>query len=252
MNRQPTLIFHLLGLMSLLISAPPLMAQHLGPEGSPDPTISEGTHFEVTTTNDTGELVVTVDTGSTATILLEALPDVVTLHIVEPSAGPVSFTVNGLYPSAQYYLYEWNYHYYQVFTSDATGQLTFTHDLARAEHLWLRHQYGQSPVIFLDATGGDCVSVGNWDPASMTCTLTMDVADTTLHIDDPDITLDCDGRTLTVDSVNAVFIPTGSDRTTVTNCIIDAGGFFGEGIFASSNENTVVVNEITTEFGGIH
>ena len=47
--------------------------------------------------------------------------------------------------------------------------------------------------------GGDCATVGTWDPLSLTCTLTGDVAEpgTGFVIDSDGITLDCAGHTVT-------------------------------------------------------
>ncbi|MEK6651433.1 MAG: DUF1565 domain-containing protein, partial [Nitrospirota bacterium] len=57
-----------------------------------------------------------------------------------------------------------------------------------------------------DATGGDCTSIGIWDWATKTCTLTQDVYSTpkedalwtgTINIDSDYITLDGNGHTIT-------------------------------------------------------
>jgi parallel beta-helix repeat protein len=47
-----------------------------------------------------------------------------------------------------------------------------------------------------DATGGDCTSIGNWEPATKTCTLTTDVNEP-IQIVSNGITLDGDDHTIT-------------------------------------------------------
>lgn len=49
-----------------------------------------------------------------------------------------------------------------------------------------------SRTIRDDATGGDCASIGTWDPATKTCTLTMDLTDS-IVIESSGITLDGNG-----------------------------------------------------------
>jgi parallel beta-helix repeat protein len=51
-------------------------------------------------------------------------------------------------------------------------------------------------TIIDDATGGDCISVGLWNSATKTCTLTTDVA-SEIVIGSDSITLDGDGHTVT-------------------------------------------------------
>ena len=48
-----------------------------------------------------------------------------------------------------------------------------------------------------DATGGDCSTIGTWDSASKTCTLTTDVLGN-IVINSDDIILDGDGHTLDI------------------------------------------------------
>ena len=52
-------------------------------------------------------------------------------------------------------------------------------------------------IITDDATGGGCTTIGTWDSASKTCTLTSDVSEP-ITIDSDGITLDGNNHTVTM------------------------------------------------------
>lgn len=123
-----------------------------------------------------------------------------------------------------------------------------------------------------DATGGDCTSIGNWDNATKTCTLTTDF-NGTVGINDSGITLDGDGhmlysparprtdggllfnvggatvRDLTVTGfINGIRITGGGGNLLICNLLEDNG----TGIVVESSEgNTISLNTISGNDLGI-
>lgn len=51
-----------------------------------------------------------------------------------------------------------------------------------------------------DATGGDCLLIGNWDSASRTCTIGQDFDDVIISVDSDNVTVDGGGHGLSVNS----------------------------------------------------
>lgn len=83
-------------------------------------------------------------------------------------------------------------------------------------------------IIRNDATGGDCVAIGNWDASTKTCTMTMDLSISTaaggfaLGIDDDGVTLDGNGHTLTVMTVGTGVSSALKNNVTVRNLSINS------------------------------
>ncbi len=89
----------------------------------------------------------------------------------------------------------------------------------------LPEEPGLGPVtgtinIVDDATGGECTSVGAWDPATKTCTLTTDIFET-VALGSSGVTLDCANHGITrVDPAEyyGVISATGVSGVTVRDC----------------------------------
>ena len=89
-----------------------------------------------------------------------------------------------------------------------------------------------------DATGGDCSTIGTWDSASKTCTLTTDVLGN-IVINSDDIILDGDGHTLDI----------------VMNSPNSNGEYPQGGIFSIDHSNITIKNfniESTAELGSTY
>ena len=96
-----------------------------------------------------------------------------------------------------------------------------------------------------DATGGGCTTIGTWDSASKTCTLTSDVSEQ-ITIGSDGITLDGNSHTITMDSSSWwIGVASTHDSITVKNFeIIGAApnhvGISGNGL------NYIISNNILT------
>lgn len=105
--------------------------------------------------------------------------------------------------------------------------------------------------IYDNATGGDCTSIGNWDSATKTCTLTTDLSEP-IEIKDNYITLDGDGYTITGSgSLHGVLIYYPLTGVTVKNLKV-TGFRHGISIYAA-NGNTLIGNTVwNNRAGGIN
>jgi parallel beta-helix repeat protein len=88
-----------------------------------------------------------------------------------------------------------------------------------------------------DATGGDCTKIGNWNFATKTCTLKMDLA-AGVTIVSSGITLDGQGHTLTGGGITAGAV---SD-TTIKNLTIKGESVLTAAIFATGGAGLSVFN----------
>jgi len=105
--------------------------------------------------------------------------------------------------------------------------------------------------ILDDATGGDCTSVGIWNPATKTCTLTQDVFEE-IVIWDNGVTLDCDGHTVTSQTPGTgagVRLPSVMG-VTVKNCRVTA--FYWGFYLDYSDGNTLERNSATSNYLGFY
>ncbi|OGT27859.1 MAG: hypothetical protein A2Z17_01365, partial [Gammaproteobacteria bacterium RBG_16_66_13] len=90
-----------------------------------------------------------------------------------------------------------------------------------------------------DAAGGDCSSIGTWDPGAKTCTLAADVTDG-IRIESNDVTLDCAGQIVSGPGAGIGISLTDRTGVTVTNCHVTN---FDTGIaLANSDVNTLTGN----------
>ncbi len=101
-----------------------------------------------------------------------------------------------------------------------------------------------------NATGGDCTSIGTWNVASKTCTLTTDLTET-IEIDSDGITLDGNGHTITGSNTGNGIYLSGRNGVTIKNTNV-RNFFYGIYLYYSSN-NTLSGNNANSNNGiGIH
>lgn len=169
-----------------------VMAEEIPDSQLPGTLIGEGTHFELT---DSEYLNVTVDSTEPVKLMLESIPEMVTILIESVStATSTKITLSGLLPNTKYYKYEDDYHNPEKFITDANGRYTYVQDIS-VPHLVFIQANASTKVILDDATGGDCSTIGVWNTETKTCTLTTDLNES-IAIGSSYITLDGNGHTL--------------------------------------------------------
>jgi parallel beta-helix repeat protein len=195
---------------------------------------------------------VTLDSTEPVKAFIESMPAIINIRL-ESLAGAASttVTVGGLQPDTTYYKYTDNLHQAEAFTTDADGRYSFVQDISAAHVI---HILTRPSTLFMsdNATGGDCATVGTWDPATRTCTLTADV-NQTIQIDSDSIVLDGNGHALsgsggTWGGSFGVYLygrrGVAVRNLTVTNC--------GIGIYLNgSYSNTVNGNTLTGNYSPI-
>ena len=105
-------------------------------------------------------------------------------------------------------------------------------------------------TTFIDATGGECTTVGSWDDTNKICTFTTDVSEPVV-ISNNGITLDCDGHTIQATGADVgvgVGVDVSVNDSTVKNCTILN---FATGIFVGGNGNTIMDNTTQLNTVGI-
>lgn len=154
---------------------------------------ANGTLFEM---NNSEYLNITLNTSEPINIILESIPEIVTMNVDSINgASSTIITMSGFLPNTTYHKYEDNYHAHKTFITDVNGNHTYEQDLS-IEHLVFIQPKSSTKFISDNATGGDCISIGIWEPSEKTCTLTTDLAET-IQIDSDDIILDGNGHVLT-------------------------------------------------------
>jgi len=212
-----------------------------------------GTYFELT---DSEYLNVTVSSSETINLRVESIPEMVIMHIESASSAPsTSITLGGFLPQTTYYKYEDDYHNLEVFTTDANGNYTYTQDI-ETPHLVFIQPRPSTRYIKDDSTGGDCTTIGTWDPNTKTCMLYQDV-NGVIQIDSGGITLDGNGYAILPErpeyyySGYGVYLPglRGVNGVTIRNLTVQ---YFARGIFLyQSSGNTLTNNTFRENTNGI-
>lgn len=206
-----------------------------------------GTHFELT---DSAYLNVTLDSSEPIRLVLESVPKTVSLRLeLASDVASAQITLGGFPPATTYYKYEDDYHNLETITTDENGNYAYTQDLS-SPHLVIFQTEKSTKFIRDDATGGDCTSIGNWDSATRTCTLTTDLTET-IQIDSDHITLDGNGHTITGTHTGHAGVAL-LNRTGVTVKNVNIDGFtVGINVFTSvaGRANTLIGNTVS---GGNH
>jgi hypothetical protein len=204
-----------------------------------------GTHFEVTNSD---WLNVTLDSTVPIQVNLNSIPTSIQIHIASnPVVAFTEITLGGLKPSTSYWRYDDANPNGVWFTSDPGGRYTFTHSLAAARSI--RIQAGRSTYVVSDdgvgGTGYSCASIGVWNGATKTCTLTRNVNEA-IYVYSSGVTLDGAGYTVTLQDWDTVQV--SGDHHTVKNLTIQGSSpYSGYGIYLwyapySAIENVTVVD----------
>jgi parallel beta-helix repeat protein len=190
-----------------------------------------GTYFEVT---DSDYLNITFESSDPVHLILESVPDMVVMEI-ETTAG-ANFTeiaLGGFEPSTTYYKYQDDYHIGEAFTTDEDGSYAYMQDLTVPHFVFIQSQPG---TIFVPSD----TSIGTWDPATRTYTLTTDVYKETIQIDEDNLTLDGAGHTIAGGYTGrGVLLP---ERTGVTVKNLNIQKFSYGITFLEGGNNTLIGN----------
>ena len=101
---------------------------------------------------------------------------------------------------------------------------------------------GATKSIKDNATGGDCTSIGTWNVASKTCTLTTDLTES-IEIDSDGITLNGNGHTITGSSTGNGIYLSGRNGATIKNTNVRE---FLDGIYLDSSSNNTLSGNIAS------
>jgi len=203
-----------------------------------------GTHFDLDTP---GSLVTAVDSTLQVDVMIHATPRSFVMP-VSPVPGTAEgavtrLTLSGLLPATVYYRYTDDFGHVDVVQTDGEGRLAF--DLALSAPRLVILQPNPS-TVHLRADGTGCPFIGTWDPATLTCLMRRDVAQT-IEIEDDGLTLDGNGFAIDGTSVfvgsSAVLVGARSG-VTVRNLVIDGAsiGVIASGTSDSRFEDITMIN----------
>jgi parallel beta-helix repeat protein len=196
-----------------------------------------GTYFELT---DSEYLNVFIQSSEEITILLESVPEMISINIESP-ADSTTLTIGNFEPNKSYYKFEDSYKNETVFITNEEGTYTYVQDLSQPHHVWFQEE---NATVFIPE---DCSTVGIWDAQTSTCTLTQDLTES-VEITADNITLDGNGHSIMGLGGYGIYLR-NKERVTIRNCII---GYFTRGIYLShSNNNTLTDNTANSNYGGI-
>ena len=199
----------------------------------------EGAHFEIT---DSGYLNIALGSSEEIKLRMESVANMVTIVLEPPAfsiATSTTLMLSGFSPQTTYYLYEDSYENLTEFTTGEDGSYSYTQDIS-VPHIVFIQQQKSTKFIRNNATGGDCVSIGIWNLATLTCILTIDVLGT-VQINNDGITLDGNGHEVMGNGTgNGVYLP-GRAGVTIKNLSVTK---FSSGIFLFSSSNNTLINNI--------
>ena len=216
-------------------------------EGMPGTIEGTGTHFEII---DSAYLNITLDSTETISVMLQSVPQIVTLYIQQSAeAASTTITIAGLQPLTTYYKYEDNYYNLVEFTTDGTGKYAYAQDLSQ-EHFIFIQTTPSTLHIINTSTGGDCSLIGNWN--GTTCTMTTNL-DSTVHkaiqIDDSGIIFDGAEHTIYSNPQSAGIFSEGTTGITIKNVKTENAGA-GIRLF-NCNGSTITGNTLSNGSMGI-
>ena len=132
-----------------------------------------------------------------------------------PGAGSVNFSVSGLRAGWTYYLSRDLAGQLDPLVADASGVVRFVQDASSAHSVALMAQHGS---ITLSPT--TCPTIGVWNGATRTCTLTQDYLTPPINLGDDNINLDCAGHVIGGAARGSWGIQALRNGHTVRNCAV--------------------------------
>jgi parallel beta-helix repeat protein len=209
---------------------PPPLQEPVELKEMPGIIMGTGTTFEVT---DSEYLNVALVSTEPIDLRLESIPSIVTMQVEGASStASTQITLSGLAPATTYRKYTDSPQNLEELVSDETGSCRFTLDLSEPRFVFIEPtpstiyvaEAGQltSSTIYLTPAGWSDPSVGTWDEATLTGTLTTDVEVTAevpwaILIQGDGITLDGNGHRVAGAGVGIGIYASESAGVTVTN-----------------------------------
>ncbi|OHA46763.1 MAG: hypothetical protein A3A80_02820 [Candidatus Terrybacteria bacterium RIFCSPLOWO2_01_FULL_44_24] len=196
-----------------------------------------GTHFEI---QGSQYLDVTLDSSEEVKVRLDSVPQMILLNIESTNVSTsTNIMLSGLEPNHTYYKYQDDYHNLTEVLTDAQGAYSYAQDISIPRFIFIQPTPG-TKFISDSATGGDCTTIGNWNSATKTCTLTGNV-NQTIQIDSDGITLDGAGYANTGSNTGfGVYVYQKLDIT-IKNVTLSA---FTIGIYALRSSYNQFINNI--------
>ncbi len=199
-----------------------------------------GTHFQVTGVSGT----VSLDSSVTVTLALESFPNMVSVAFAATTSTPATtqIIISGFRPSTTYFMSQDGYGDQASIETDASGMISLVQQIDANAHMVIIQPTHSTVYLRNDATGGDCTTVGNWNSATATCTLTADISGT-VEIDSNGITLDGNGHTISGGNLGVYLF--GISNATIMNTTV-TGFNIGVRLYNATNNafshNTVSGN----------
>jgi parallel beta-helix repeat protein len=237
MAKKPDFSIRVLAMLGILLAS---VFLHSAFAESVDPPLASGgfgTRFQQGDITVSSEVPLSVDIGAANAQFMDIT--------VKGVAANASLEINGLKPSAVYYVYLDDFKNLTEYTTTEDGSLSLSFALVEAlpglpnlRHVMIQDERS---TLFLtdDATGGDCTSIGNWEATTKTCTLTQTVTQT-IQIDADGVKLDCNDQIIQKGSGYYGVNVAPHDDNVVKNCIVQGG--WGYGIVASVNNRIEISN----------
>jgi len=189
-----------------------------------------GKRFELT---DSDYLNIVLKSSEPVHLTLESVPEMVVMKLkASKPAASTRMALSGFLSSTTYYKYEDNYHNAAAFTTNTDGSYTYIQDLAEPHLVFIK------PRPSTKFVPGD-TSIGTWDPANRTYTLSMHVYET-IQIDEDELTLDGAGYAVAGDGSGCGIYLAGRTGVTVKN--LDISGFSYGIHLRNSSGSTITAN----------
>lgn len=198
-------------------------------------------HFEIA---DSKYLNIVLDSSEIIEARIESVPNMILMHIEsDPEANSSNITISNLKPLTTYYLYQDSHHNLTVIISDINGSYAYTQDIT-SRHLVFIKPEPSTKYISDNSTGGDCTSIGTWNPSTKTCTFTTNLTET-VEISSNGITLNGDGHSIIKSGSMTgygVFI-NGKNNVAIKDLTINN---FSYGVYINSSINNTLTNNIAS------
>jgi len=166
---------------------------------------------------------------------------------VEELDGKAELEIDGLEKDFTYYLYrDEREGAEKIKAEDCVIRFSV---VGSPQHVWIQNK-PSTKYIGDDPTGRDCASIGTWDYATKTCTMTQDIDESVYMLNDS-VVLDCDGHAIHGAGTGyAIYLSYRGNNETVRNCVLST---FSYGVYLYyANYTTVRNNDINDMVYGIY